>query len=211
MTLIERETLLDHVTREAAPWIRELGRLASDYPQHILEVRGMGFLVGIQMASDSAPYANALRERGLLTALAGVNVIRLLPPLNASGEELARSVADLQGGPRLPLGSAGLAWLRTAGGGLRRLGRHRAAGLRLCENDRAAVDQVPLDALLDIRAEGQAEVAGTPLGGRKELGRKGDALVHVGSPAFGHVGTVRKFADKSKPERAALQLTVTNG
>jgi acetylornithine aminotransferase/acetylornithine/N-succinyldiaminopimelate aminotransferase len=44
------------------------------------------------MAGDSAPYADALRERGLLTALAGVNVIRLLPPLNASAAELARSV-----------------------------------------------------------------------------------------------------------------------
>jgi acetylornithine aminotransferase/acetylornithine/N-succinyldiaminopimelate aminotransferase len=53
----------------------------------------LGFLVGVQMASDSAPYAAALRERGLLTALAGVNVIRLLPPLNASEAELARSVA----------------------------------------------------------------------------------------------------------------------
>ena len=47
----------------------------------------------MQMASDSEPYAAALREGGLLTAQAGVNVIRLLPPLNASAEELARSVA----------------------------------------------------------------------------------------------------------------------
>ena len=45
------------------------------------------------MASDSAPYLAALRERGLLTAPAGGNVIRLLPPLNVSAEELARSVA----------------------------------------------------------------------------------------------------------------------
>ena len=67
--------------------------MAADYPRHVLEVRGLGFLVGVQMASDSAPYAAALRERGLLTALAGVNVIRLLPPLNASEAELARSVA----------------------------------------------------------------------------------------------------------------------
>jgi acetylornithine/N-succinyldiaminopimelate aminotransferase len=93
LDVIEREALLEHVTRESAPWIRELGRLAADFPKHILEVRGLGFLVGIQMASDSGPYADALRERGLLTALAGINVIRLLPPLNASGEELARSVA----------------------------------------------------------------------------------------------------------------------
>jgi acetylornithine/N-succinyldiaminopimelate aminotransferase len=93
LDVIESEGLLAHVARESAPWIRELGRLAVDFPAKVLAVRGLGFLVGVQMASDSAPYAAALRERGLLTALAGVNVIRLLPPLNASAEELARSVA----------------------------------------------------------------------------------------------------------------------
>ena len=92
LDVIESEGLLAHVARESAPWIRELGRLAADFPSHILEIRGLGFLVGVQMASDSAPYAAALREHGLLTAQAGVNVIRLLPPLNAPAEELSRSV-----------------------------------------------------------------------------------------------------------------------
>jgi acetylornithine/N-succinyldiaminopimelate aminotransferase len=93
LDVIEGEGLLAHVTRESAPWIRDLGRLAADFPAHILAIRGLGFLVGVQMASDSAPYAASLREHGLLTAQAGVNVIRLLPPLNASAEELSRSVA----------------------------------------------------------------------------------------------------------------------
>jgi acetylornithine/N-succinyldiaminopimelate aminotransferase len=93
LDVIEREALLAHVSLESGPWIRELTRMAEEFPAHVLAVRGIGFLVGIQMASDSAPYATALRERGLLTALAGVNVIRLLPPLNASAEELGRSVA----------------------------------------------------------------------------------------------------------------------
>ena len=93
LDVIESEGLLAHVTRESAPWLRDLGRLAADFPAHVLAIRGLGFLVGVQMASDSAPYAAALRERGLLTAQAGVNVIRLLPPLNASAEELSRSVA----------------------------------------------------------------------------------------------------------------------
>jgi acetylornithine/N-succinyldiaminopimelate aminotransferase len=92
LDVIEQEGLLAHVTRESAPWIRELGRLATDFPQQVLGVRGLGFLVGVQMASDSAPYLSALRERGLLTAPAGINVIRLLPPLNASAEELAEAV-----------------------------------------------------------------------------------------------------------------------
>jgi len=93
LDVIEREGLLAHVARESVPWIRELALLAREHPAHVLEVRGLGFLVGMQMASDSEPYAAALREGGLLTAQAGVNVIRLLPPLNASAEELARSVA----------------------------------------------------------------------------------------------------------------------
>ena len=67
--------------------------MAAEFPDKVSEVRGLGFLVGVQMAVDSGPATAALRERGLLTAGAGVNVIRLLPPLNASAEELARSVA----------------------------------------------------------------------------------------------------------------------
>ncbi len=92
LDVIEREGLLAHVSRESVPWIRELGRMAADFPAHVQGIRGLGFLVGVQMARDSGPYAAALRERGLLTALAGVNVIRLLPPLNASAAELSRSV-----------------------------------------------------------------------------------------------------------------------
>jgi acetylornithine/N-succinyldiaminopimelate aminotransferase len=93
LDVIEGEGLLEHVARLSVPWIAELRRMAGDFPKHVLEIRGLGFLVGVQMASDSAPYGAALRERGLLTAPAGVNVIRLLPPLNASAEELGRSVA----------------------------------------------------------------------------------------------------------------------
>jgi acetylornithine aminotransferase/acetylornithine/N-succinyldiaminopimelate aminotransferase len=49
-------------------------------------------MVGVQLASDPAPYVAALREQGLLTPSAGGNVVRLLPPLNATREELAKSV-----------------------------------------------------------------------------------------------------------------------
>jgi acetylornithine/N-succinyldiaminopimelate aminotransferase len=93
LDVIEGEGLLAHVTRESAPWIRELARMAGDFPDRAVAVRGLGFLVGVQMATDSGPYVTALRERGLLTAPAAGNVVRLLPPLNASAEELGRSVA----------------------------------------------------------------------------------------------------------------------
>ena len=89
---IEREGLLEHVASASGPWIAALSGLARDFPERVSEVRGKGFLVGLQMTGDPQPTLAALRERGLLALSAGGNVVRLLPPLNATAEELARSV-----------------------------------------------------------------------------------------------------------------------
>ncbi|MEO5958931.1 MAG: aspartate aminotransferase family protein [Opitutaceae bacterium] len=94
LDVIEREQLLAHVTRVSAPWHEALGRLAREFSQHIAAVRGRGFLVGVQMTADPAPWLAALRERGLLAVSSGNNVIRLLPPLIATSDELAKS-ADI--------------------------------------------------------------------------------------------------------------------
>jgi len=91
LDVIEREKLLGHVQHASGPWIAALEKLAADFPAQVKNVRGRGFLVGVQMAAETAPYVAALRERGLLVAPAGGNVIRLLPPLVATAAELARS------------------------------------------------------------------------------------------------------------------------
>jgi len=92
LDVIEKEGLLAHVSRESIPWIAALGRLAQDFPDSVLGVRGRGFLVGVQMAGDAGICVAELRERGLLAAVAAGGVVRLLPPLNATAAELARSV-----------------------------------------------------------------------------------------------------------------------
>jgi acetylornithine/N-succinyldiaminopimelate aminotransferase len=91
LDVIEREKLLEHVSHASGPWIAALEKLAADFPAQVKAVRGRGFLVGVQLASETAPYVAALRERGLLVAPAGGNVLRLLPPLVATPAELARS------------------------------------------------------------------------------------------------------------------------
>ena len=91
LDVIEREQLLAHVTRVSVAWHEALGALAKSFPQHIAAVRGKGFLVGVQMTSDPAPWLAAMRERGLLAVSSGNNVIRLLPPLIASADELAQA------------------------------------------------------------------------------------------------------------------------
>jgi acetylornithine aminotransferase/acetylornithine/N-succinyldiaminopimelate aminotransferase len=93
---IEREGLLDHVTRASGPWFASLERLVSEFPGKVIRVRGRGFMVGVQVASEPPPYIAALRERGLLAPAAGGNIIRLLPPLTATAEQLASSVEILR-------------------------------------------------------------------------------------------------------------------
>jgi acetylornithine aminotransferase/acetylornithine/N-succinyldiaminopimelate aminotransferase len=96
LDVLEREDLLAAVRARSAPWLAELRAIAAAHPARVLAVRGEGYLVGLQFAADPAPVLAALRERGLLAAAAGGNVIRLLPPLNASPAELAESVAILR-------------------------------------------------------------------------------------------------------------------
>ncbi|HEU5081291.1 MAG TPA: aspartate aminotransferase family protein [Opitutaceae bacterium] len=96
LDVIEREHLLEKVTFNSPVWLTELAKLCTEFPTQLLAVRGRGYLVGLQLASDPAPYVAALREAGLLAPTAGGNVIRLLPPLTATAEELAQSVALLR-------------------------------------------------------------------------------------------------------------------
>ncbi len=96
LRVIDQEKLLENVTANSGPWIRGLEQLARDFPQHLKEVRGRGYLVGLQMASAPAPCQAALREAGLQAPLAGGNVIRLLPPLIAKKTHLDRSLEILR-------------------------------------------------------------------------------------------------------------------
>jgi len=92
LDVIEREGLLEQVRKNSGPWIAALQKVAAEFPQHATGVRGVGYLLGVQLTSDPAPYLAALREAGLLAVGAGGNVVRLLPPLNVTPAELARSV-----------------------------------------------------------------------------------------------------------------------
>lgn len=92
LDVIERDHLLEKIRLQSASWIASLKDLVRAFPQQVLGVRGVGYLVGLQLASDPAPYVAMARERGLLVPTAGNNVVRFLPPLTATAEELQRSL-----------------------------------------------------------------------------------------------------------------------
>jgi acetylornithine/LysW-gamma-L-lysine aminotransferase len=55
---------------------------------NIREVRGMGLMVGIEMKQKVAPYLKALQEKKIIALNAGMTVIRLLPPLVITYEQI---------------------------------------------------------------------------------------------------------------------------
>ena len=79
----------------------ELGAYFSDELRGISsplvhEVRGLGLMVGVELKRRARPFIEALEERGVLVLSAGSTVIRFLPPLVISREELSRVVEALK-------------------------------------------------------------------------------------------------------------------
>jgi len=72
---------LPGVARRAASLQRGLRRLARRYPEAILEVRGLGLMLGVEFRGEAGPVLAGLRERNILATKAGDRVLRLLPPL----------------------------------------------------------------------------------------------------------------------------------
>lgn len=71
-------------------WMLErLADLPMRFPEKVREVRGLGLLLGIELRNKVAPILRGLQERGVLALPAGVTVLRLLPPLVISKDDLA--------------------------------------------------------------------------------------------------------------------------
>jgi len=86
-------------------------RIADDYPSVIAEVRGLGLLVGLELASEG--YAGALipelLKRGVTAAwtLNRQRVIRLEPPLIVTEDEVRRALEALRGAVHATAGALG--------------------------------------------------------------------------------------------------------
>jgi acetylornithine/N-succinyldiaminopimelate aminotransferase len=85
-----------------------LTRLSQAYPQILRNVRGLGLMLGIELAPDiqrlpgeqsrtqAVRFAQLLHSAGLLTIPAGAQVLRLLPPLNLRQTEAEEGLAILE-------------------------------------------------------------------------------------------------------------------
>ena len=88
LDVIEQENLIARSKKLGKKFKDSLIKLCQDFPDHLLEIRGRGLMLGIVCSDDPSPLIKILRERGLLTVGASGNVIRLLPPLTVLEKEL---------------------------------------------------------------------------------------------------------------------------
>jgi acetylornithine/N-succinyldiaminopimelate aminotransferase len=85
----------DHVKRIAIVFRQRLAEIKDRYPSLIAEVRSEGLLVGLRMLIPAGEVVDALRAENMLTVGAGDNVVRLLPPLIVSEQEIAEGITRL--------------------------------------------------------------------------------------------------------------------
>ncbi|WP_321340233.1 aspartate aminotransferase family protein [Breoghania sp.] len=86
------------------PRVREMGRMLGDgldrlvagYPEVLRERRGRGLLQGLQTRTAASSFERACLEHGLIVMAAADSVVRLLPPLTVSAEEISAAIEILE-------------------------------------------------------------------------------------------------------------------
>ena len=72
--------------------IQKLAAISDRYPAVIAEIRGEGLLIGLRAVVPSSELVSELHKEKMITVAAGDNVVRLLPPLIVSEEEIGEAV-----------------------------------------------------------------------------------------------------------------------
>ena len=75
---------------------QKLAAVVDTYPDLVSEVRGEGLLAGIRTLVPVGEVVAAAREEGLLCVPAGENVLRMLPPLIVTNEEIDEATDRLE-------------------------------------------------------------------------------------------------------------------
>jgi predicted acetylornithine/succinylornithine family transaminase len=107
--VIERE-ILDAQARKLGDWmLNEITRLTEKYPAVVKNPRGLGFMLGFELAekekipafasgekSAAVQFTNRMQAAGILVIPAGMQRLRLLPPLNLKPQEAGEGIAAIE-------------------------------------------------------------------------------------------------------------------
>jgi acetylornithine/succinyldiaminopimelate/putrescine aminotransferase len=95
LSLLSAPDFLAGVRERGAHLFQGLSALQAEVSV-IKEVRGLGLMWGMELTQEGTPMVAACRERGLLVNCTQGNVLRLLPPLVITAQELDAALAILR-------------------------------------------------------------------------------------------------------------------
>ena len=95
-TLLEDGFVLDQCNRMSKYLRGKLEQLMEEFPSLIVEIRGKGLLLGMEMTRDGDPIVKACLEKGVLINCAAGNVLRFIPPLIVQQKDIDRLIDVLE-------------------------------------------------------------------------------------------------------------------
>ena len=93
--IMKEAGFLEEVRSKSDILLEQLQLAFQNHPK-ISAVRGLGMMIGIETSASLSKIVEAARQKGLIILTAGENVIRLLPPLTISREEIQQGIAILK-------------------------------------------------------------------------------------------------------------------
>ena len=96
MDIISKKKFLNNIKSLSKYFLFKLNKIQEKYPSVIKQIRGKGFLIGIQLYKDQTEFIKKLMDNQLLTIRAAENVVRILPPLNVKKNEIDISIKIIE-------------------------------------------------------------------------------------------------------------------
>lgn len=88
--------LLDHVKLTGKYFKSKLIELQTEFPDKILEVRGIGLMLGLHLSFDAQILVNILLEKYVIANAASGTVLRIVPPLIVKKADIDRFIQKLK-------------------------------------------------------------------------------------------------------------------
>ena len=96
LDVILEDGFLQDVQKKGLVFKQSLAGLVDSHPKVLEQVRGNGLMLGIKCVVPAGDFVAAAREVGLLAVPAGDNVVRIMPPLTITEDEIAQAVEFLE-------------------------------------------------------------------------------------------------------------------
>lgn len=95
LAIVREPAFLESVRLRSNRLKQGLAQLMDQYPAVVEDVRGQGLLTGLKLKLPAADAVKAIMAEKLLVVPAAENVIRIMPPLNVSDQELSEGLERL--------------------------------------------------------------------------------------------------------------------